>query len=113
MNIKDLGNLLDVKDLAGLVKQAQKLQEQAGARMAAIEVVGESGAGLVKVVLNGAHEVKRVNIDAAVYGEGKAVLEDLIAAAFNDGARKLEAAKAKKLASFAGAELPFNPFNVS
>ena len=67
-----------------------------------VGLVGESGAGLVKVVLNGAHEVRRVHIDPAVFDEGREVLEDLVAAAFNDGARKVESARNEKMSGLAG-----------
>ena len=96
---------MSIKGLGDLFKQAQQAQrkiEALQAEIAAVEITGESGAGLVKVVLNGAHEVKRVAIDPAVLGEGREVLEDLIAAAFNDGARKVEAAKAEKMSGLAG-----------
>ena len=96
---------MSMKGLGDLFKQAQQVQqkiEAMQAELASMEVAGESGAGLVKVVLNGAHEVKRVAIDPAVLGEGKEVLEDLVAAAFNDGARKVEKARTDKMSGLAG-----------
>ena len=96
---------MSIKDLGDLFKQAQQVQQKIEALQAEIvaaEVTGESGAGLVKVILNGAHEVKRVTIDPAVLDEGREVLEDLIAAAFNDGARKVDSAKTEKLSGLAG-----------
>ena len=107
---------MSIKNLGDLFEQAQQVQhklEALQAEVADIEVTGESGAGLVKVVLNGAHEVKRVQIDPAVLDEGREVLEDLIAAAFNDGARRVESAKGDKMSGLAGAfglplgKLPF------
>ena len=94
-----------MKGFGDLFKQAQQVQEKLQAmqsEMATLEVTGESGAGLVKVVLNGANEVKRVNIDPAVLDEGREMLEDLIAAAFNDGARKVERARNDKMSGLAG-----------
>ena len=96
---------MTMKGLGDLFKQAQQVQQKVEAmqaEIATLEVTGESGAGLVKVVLNGAHEVKRVRIDPAVLDEGREVLEDLIAAAFNDGARKVESARNEKMSGLAG-----------
>ena len=96
---------MNVKGLGDLFKQAQQVQqkfESMRAEIASLEVTGESGAGLVRVVLNGAHEVKRVHIDKDAFDEGREVLEDLIAAACNDGARKVEAAKSEKMSGLAG-----------
>lgn len=96
---------MSMKGLGDLFKQAQQVQqkiEAMQAEIASLEVTGESGAGLVKVVLNGAHEVRRVQIDPAVLDEGREVLEDLIAAAFNDGARKVDSARTEKMSGLAG-----------
>ncbi|MDH3641593.1 MAG: YbaB/EbfC family nucleoid-associated protein [Gammaproteobacteria bacterium] len=99
-----------MKGLGDFMKQAQEMQErmqQVQEEIAAIEVSGESGAGLVKVVMNGRHEVKRVNIDSSLLEEDKEVLEDLVAAACNDGVRKVEAAQADKMSGMAsGLGLP-------
>ncbi|MDE0062200.1 MAG: YbaB/EbfC family nucleoid-associated protein [Gammaproteobacteria bacterium] len=96
---------MSMKGLGDLFKQAQQVQQKVEAmqaEIASLEVTGESGAGLVKVVLNGAHEVRRVHIDPAVFDEGREVLEDLVAAAFNDGARKVESARNEKMSGLAG-----------
>ncbi|MEM1111116.1 MAG: YbaB/EbfC family nucleoid-associated protein [Pseudomonadota bacterium] len=80
-------------DFSDLFKQAQKMQEdmlKMQEQMADAEVKGEAGAGLVSVVMNGRHDVKRVSIDSAVFSEDKEVLEDLLAAAVNDAVRKVE-----------------------
>lgn len=80
-------------DLNELMKQARQMQEQmqkAQQEMANQIVEGESGAGLVKVSMNGRHDVTGVNLDASLMAEDKEVVEDLIAAAFNDASRKLE-----------------------
>lgn len=79
--------------MGDLMKQAQQLQEQmqkAQQQLAAAEVTGESGAGLVKVVMTGRHDVRRVTIDPSLLGEEKEVLEDLLAAAVNDAVRRVE-----------------------
>ncbi len=88
----------------------QKAQEE----MARAEVQGESGAGLVTVVMNGRHDVKRVSIDDAVLSEDKEVLEDLLAAAVNDAVRKVEARNREAMSGLAsglnlppGMKLPF------
>lgn len=81
-------------NLNDLMKQAQQLQEQmqqAQAKLADAEVTGEAGAGLVKVVMTGRHDVKRVTIDPSLLSEDKEVLEDLLAAAVNDAVRRVEA----------------------
>ena len=79
--------------LAGLMKQAQAMQEnmkRAQDELAAIEVEGQSGAGLVKVLMTCKHDVKRVAIDPSLLADDKDMLEDLVAAAFNDAVRRAE-----------------------
>ena len=79
--------------LGNIMKQAQKMQEnlqKAQAEIASLEVSGESGGGLVSVIITGRHEVKRVRIDSSLVGDDKDMLEDLVAAAFNDAVHKLE-----------------------
>jgi len=81
-------------NMGDLMKQAQQLQEQmqkAQEQLANAEVTGESGAGLVKVVMTGRHDVRRVTLDPSLLGEDKEVLEDLLAAAVNDAVRRVEA----------------------
>jgi nucleoid-associated protein EbfC len=93
-----------------LMKQAQAMQanmQKAQAEIGNIEVIGESGGGMVKVTMNGRHEVKRVQIEATVSGEDREMLEDLIAAAVNDAVHKVEARVQEKMASVtAGLQLP-------
>ena len=75
--------------LGGLMKQAQQMQEKMQKmqeEIAQLEVTGESGAGLVKITINGAHNCRRIDIDPSLMEDDKEMLEDLIAAAFNDGA---------------------------
>jgi hypothetical protein len=91
--------------LAGLMKQAQQMQDslkRAQEELAQLEVEGQSGAGLVKVVMTCRHDVKRVSIDPSLVGEDRDMLEDLVAAAFNDAVRRVEATTQEKLAGFAG-----------
>jgi hypothetical protein len=91
--------------LAGLMKQAQQMQDnlkRAQEELAQTEVEGQSGAGLVKVVMTCRHDVKRVSIDPSLVGEDRDMLEDLVAAAFNDAVRRVEATTQEKLAGFAG-----------
>ncbi|MGM3276066.1 YbaB/EbfC family nucleoid-associated protein [Ralstonia sp. 24A2] len=90
--------------IAGLMKQAQQMQEnmkKAQEQLALIEVEGVSGAGLVKVVMTCKNDVKRVSIDPSLLAEGedKELLEDLVAAAFNDAVRKAEATAQEKMGS--------------
>jgi hypothetical protein len=80
---------------------------KAQAEIATIEVIGESGGGMVKVTMTGKHEVKRVQIEPAVVSEDREMLEDLIAAATNDAVHKVEARTQEKMASLtAGLQLP-------
>ena len=96
--------------MGNLMKQAQKMQEQmqeAQAKLAEAEVTGESGAGLVKVTMNGRHDVKRVELDDSVMEEDKEMLEDLLAAAVNDAVRKIESNSQEQMSKMtAGMGLP-------
>jgi DNA-binding YbaB/EbfC family protein len=96
--------------LAGLMKQAQAMQDnlkKAQDELATIEVEGQSGAGLVKVIMTCKHDVKRVTIDPSLVGDDKEMLEDLVAAAFNDGVRRAEAVSQEKMGKLtAGMPLP-------
>lgn len=96
--------------IGNLLKQAQLMQEnlqKAQDKIAKMEVEGTSGAGMVKVIMTGKHDVKRVTIDPALLGEDKEMLEDLIAAAVNDAVRKVEQATQEMMADVtAGMPLP-------
>eukprot|EP01034_Spumella_vulgaris_P040970 gene40970-50692_t len=96
--------------LAGLMKQAQAMQDnmkKAQDALGSIEVEGQSGAGLVKVVMTCKNDVKRVSIDPSLLADDKDMLEDLVAAAFNDAVRKAEATSAEKMAGLtSGMNLP-------
>lgn len=86
--------------MGNIMKQAQKMQEEmqkAQEEVAAAEVTGESGAGLVSIVMNGRHDVKRVSIDDSLMDDDKEILEDLIAAAINDAVRKVETNTQEKM----------------
>ncbi len=88
-----------------LMKQAQQMQEQmqkAQQELANKEVQGEAGAGLIKVVMNGRHDVKRVSIDDSLLKEDKEILEDLLAAAVNDAVRKVEKTNKDALSGLTG-----------
>ncbi|MFT5706294.1 MAG: DNA-binding YbaB/EbfC family protein [Oceanospirillaceae bacterium] len=96
--------------MEGIMKQAQKMQadmQKAQEEVAKFEVTGESGAGLVKLSMNGRHDVKKVDIDASLMTEDKEILEDLIAAAINDAVRKVEGHSKTEMSKVAGGmELP-------
>ncbi len=80
-------------NMGDLMKQAQKMQEQLQKQqeeLANAEVTGEAGAGMVKVVMTGRHDVRKVSVDPSVMSEDKELLEDLLAAAVNDAVRKVE-----------------------
>jgi DNA-binding YbaB/EbfC family protein len=103
--------------LAGLMKQAQAMQDnmkKAQEALGQIEVEGQSGAGLVKIVMTCKNDVKRVSIDPSLLADDKDMLEDLVAAAFNDAVRKAEATSAEKMSGLtsgmslpAGFKMPF------
>ena len=100
-----------MKGLGDLMKQAQQMQEkmqQAQQEVANVEVCGESGAGMVKVVMTGRHDVKSINIDPALFSEDKEILEDLIAAAVNDAVRKVEQ-ETKEMMSSVTSGIPLPP----
>ena len=96
--------------LAGLMKQAQAMQDnmkKAQDELALVEVEGQSGAGLVKVTMTCKHDVKRVTIDPSLLAEDKDMLEDLVAAAFNDAVRRAETVSTEKMGKLtAGMPLP-------
>ncbi|MCV2359109.1 YbaB/EbfC family nucleoid-associated protein [Paucibacter sp. TC2R-5] len=96
--------------LAGLMKQAQAMQDnmkKAQDELAQVEVEGQSGAGLVKVVMTCKNDVKRVTIDPSLLADDKDMLEDLVAAAFNDAVRRAEEVSAQKMGKLtAGMPMP-------
>lgn len=95
--------------LAGLMKQAQMMQEnmkKAQEQLAQVEVEGQSGAGMVKVIMTCSHDVRRVSIDPSVMDD-REMLEDLLAAAVNDAVRRGEALSQEKMSGFtSGLNLP-------
>jgi DNA-binding YbaB/EbfC family protein len=97
-------------NMGNLMKQAQAIKdnvEKAQAEVANIEVVGESGGGMVKVTMSGRHEVKKVQIEPAVASDDRELLEDLVAAAVNDAVNRVEARIQEKMAgAMAGMQLP-------
>ncbi len=96
--------------LEGLMKQAQDMQknmQNAQEEITKLEVIGESGGGMVKVVMNGRHEAKRVTIDDTMIGDDKDMLEDLIVAAINDATHKVEKQSKERMSALTGGiELP-------
>jgi len=103
--------------LGPLMKQAQQMQEKMKnmqEQLATVEVEGQSGAGMVTVVMTCRYDVKRVNIDDSLMGDDKDMLEDLLAAAVNDAVRRVEIATQERMAGFTtgmglapGMKLPF------
>lgn len=95
--------------IAGLMKQAQQMQENMKKmqdQLASVEVEGQSGAGMVKVLMTCKYDVRRVSIDESVMDD-KEMLEDLLAAAVNDAVRRVETTTQEKMAGFtAGLNLP-------
>lgn len=97
-------------NIGSMMKQAEAMQrnmQKAQEEIALMEVTGESGGGMVKVTMNGRHEVKRVQIEPAVAGEDREMLEDLVAAAINDAVRKVETETQQRMSGvMAGMKLP-------
>jgi DNA-binding YbaB/EbfC family protein len=113
----DMDKGISMKGLSQLMRQAQEMQasmQKAQERLASMEVEGAAGGGMVKVVVTCKHEVRRVSIEDSLLGEDKEMLEDLIAAAFNDANGKVERTVQETLAAVtgglalpAGLKLPF------
>jgi nucleoid-associated protein EbfC len=92
-------------NIGNMMKQAQALQanmQKAQAEIAQLEITGESGGGMVRVTINGRHETRRVQIEPSAMTGDRELLEDLLAAAFNDAVHKLEAASQAKIAGLMG-----------
>ncbi len=97
--------------LAGLMKQAQAMQDnlkKAQDELAFVEVEGQAGSGMVKVLMTCKHNVRRVTIDPSLLADDKDMLEDLVAAAFNDAVRRAEQTSAEKMSKLT-AGLPMPP----
>ncbi len=97
--------------LGGMMKQAQKMQadmQQAQQEIAAMEITGQSGGGLVKVTIMGTHECRRVELDPSLMeDDDKEMIEDLVAAAFNDAAQRLDSTTKERMSGVtAGMQLP-------
>ncbi len=91
--------------MGNLMKQAQQMQakmQKAQEELAQMEVVGESGAGMVKVTMTGSHSVRRVDIDESLMEDEKEMIEDLVAAAFNDAVRRVEEQNKEKMGALTG-----------
>jgi len=101
-----------LKDLGGLMQQAQQMQQKVKElqdQLERLELVGSSGAGLVKVTVNGRNETRRVEIDASLFKpEDKGVVEDLIVAAANDARAKVEAVVQEQMKQITGG-IPLPP----
>ena len=109
--------MINKGQIAGLMKQAQQMQDnmrKMQEQLATVEVEGQAGAGLVKVVMTCKHDVKRISIDPSLLADDKDMIEDLVAAAVNDAVRKVEATVQEKMAGLTsglglppGMKLPF------
>ena len=97
--------------MGNIMKQAQQLQDnmqKAQEEIANMEVVGEAGAGMVKVTMLGNHNIKRVEIDESLMEDDKEMIEDLVAAAFNDAVRRVAEASQAKMSDVTGG-MPLPP----
>ena len=100
-----VGYLMMKGGMGNLMKQAQQMQAKmakAQEELAQMEVVGESGAGMVKVTMTGSHSVRRVEVDESLMEDDKEMVEDLVAAAFNDAVRRVEEQNKEKMGSLTG-----------
>ena len=103
--------------IGNMMKQAQKMQadmQKAQEEIKNMEVEGQSGGGMVKVIMQGSHEVKRISIDDGLLADDKDMLEDLVAAAVNDAVHKIESESKSRMAAVTngmslppGMKLPF------
>ena len=102
----DFGDIIMMKGgMGNLMKQAQQMQAKmakAQEEIAAMEVIGEAGAGMVKVTMLGNHNVRRIEIDASLMEDDKDMIEDLVAAAFNDAVRRVEETSKDKMGALTG-----------
>jgi DNA-binding YbaB/EbfC family protein len=102
----DFGDIIMMKGgMGNLMKQAQQMQAKmakAQEEIAAMEVIGEAGAGMVKVTMLGNHNVRRIEIDESLMEDDKEMVEDLVAAAFNDAVRRVEETSKDKMGSLTG-----------
>ena len=96
--------------IGNMMKQAQKMQadmQKAQEEIANMEVEGQAGGGMVKVMMNGRHEVRRVELDDSLMNDDKEMIEDLLAAAVNDAVRRIEEQSSEKMSGItAGMNLP-------
>ena len=100
-----------MKGLGDMMKQAQEMQQKVQKlqdEIASAEVTGESGAGLVKVVMTGRHDVKGIDIDSSLLTEGKEIIEDLVMAAINDAVRRVENNQKDRMSDLT-ADIPLPP----
>ncbi|HCC82906.1 MULTISPECIES: YbaB/EbfC family nucleoid-associated protein [unclassified Methylophaga] len=98
--------------LGNLMKQAQEMQanmQKAQEELANVEVTGQAGGGMVKIIMTGKHDVKRVSIEDSLFQDDKEMLEDLIAAAVNDAVKQVEKTTQERMAGMMppGMKLPF------
>src|SRR5438067_13671556 len=104
------GDISMKAEIAGLMRQAQQMQENMRKlqdELASVEVEGQSGAGMVKVTMTCRHDVKRVSIDPSLLADDKDMLEDLVAAAVNDAVRRAEEVSSEKMGKLtAGMPMP-------
>jgi DNA-binding YbaB/EbfC family protein len=98
------------QNLANLMKEAQKMQQrmqEAQEQLSKLKVRGESGSGMVVVEMNGRHDVLKINLNPSLLEEDTEMIEDLVAAAFNDAVRKVEKASKEKISQLtAGLNIP-------
>ncbi|MEW9799156.1 YbaB/EbfC family nucleoid-associated protein [Alteromonas sp. CYL-A6] len=97
--------------MGNIMKQAQQMQERMQKvqdELASLEVTGQAGAGMVKVTLTCNHNVRRVEIDPSLMDDDKDMLEDLVAAAFNDGVRRVQETSKEKMSEVTGG-MPLPP----
>ncbi len=103
---KSFGDKAGLGDLMKKAQEMQKKMQEIQKQIAEMEVTGQAGGGLVKILMTGQHYAKRVTIDPSLMKEEKTIIEDLIAAAINDATDKIEKGTRDKMSSLTGMKLP-------
>jgi len=103
---KAIGDKPGLGDLMKKAQEMQKKMQEIQKQIAEMEVTGQSGGGLVKIIMTGQHFAKRVMLDPGLMKEEKSIIEDLIAAAINDAAGKIEKGTREKMSALAGIRMP-------
>lgn len=103
---KPTGDKIGLNEIMKRAQEMQKKLQDIQKQVAEMEIIGQSGGGMVKISFTGQHYAKKVTLDVNLLKEDKSIIEDLIAAAINDGTDKIERGLRDKMGSLAGVKLP-------